>query len=165
QGFPTAQDLTRLTEAAARKRYRDWLAASARDRKNDKLRVYFPFDSRNRWSRVLLDQARDRRDACDGVIVGCSLVPGRWPAKRALAFKNVTDRVRLNVPGTFHSLSLAAWVRIDALPNRNNGLLMADGWEPGGVHWQILYDGTLVLGIQSNPKGKGAHYHAAEAIT
>jgi hypothetical protein len=164
QGFRTAAELRRLTEAEARKRHQDWLASSAAARKDERLAVYFPFDAAERGSRTLLDQARQRRGPHDGAIVGCSWGAGRWAGKRALVFKGVSDRVRLDVPGAFESLTLAAWVRIDGLPNRNNGLLMADGWEPGGVHWQILQEGTLVLGVQSKPKGKGAHYHAAEAV-
>ena len=60
---------------------------------------------------------------------------------------------------------LAAWVRVDALPIRNNSLMMADGWEPGELHWQIGEDGKLILGVQSDPKGRGAHYHAVGALT
>jgi len=85
--------------------------------------------------------------------------------KKGLEFKRGSDRVRFDVPGTFDSLTLAAWVRVDGLPNRNNALLMADGWEPGTPHWQIGNDGTIILGIQSRPKGKGAHYHAPGAIS
>jgi hypothetical protein len=165
EAFRTAQDLRRRTEAEARKRHQGWLASSDGSRKDDRLAFYFPFDAAERGSRSLLDQARGRRKPNDGTIVGCSWVEGRWPGKRALSFKSVTDRVRLDVPGKFESLTLAAWVRIDGLPNRNNALLMADGWEPGGVHWQIGADGTLQLGVQSEPKGKGAHYHAVAAIT
>lgn len=163
--FRTAQEVWHLTEAEAKKRHRAWLDFSNKERKNDKLTFYFPFDAPERGSRSLLDQARDRNKPHDGTIVGCSWQTGRWPGKRALHFKSVTDRVRLDVPGKFESLTLAAWVRIDGLPNKNNALLMADGWEPGEVHWQIGSDGTLVLGVQSDPKSTGAHYHAVEAIT
>src|SRR5262249_45829942 len=58
-----------------------------------------------------------------------------------------------------------AWVRVDALPNRNNSLFMTDGWEVGGFHWQIGDDGTLILGVQRPGKKKGGHYHAPAAMT
>jgi hypothetical protein len=58
-----------------------------------------------------------------------------------------------------------AWVRIDALPNLNNSLIMADGWDPGEVHWQIGNTGMLILGVQSEPKGKGWHYDAPDVLT
>jgi len=89
----------------------------------------------------------------------------RSHGRRGLEFKKVSDRVRLNVPDEFDSLTLAAWVRVDGLPNVNNSLLMADGWEPGEVHWQIGQDGTIILGVQTDPKGRGSHYHAVGAVT
>jgi hypothetical protein len=74
--------------------------------------------------------------------------------------------VRVHIPGEFSSLTLAAWVRIDALPNLNNSLLMTDGWEPGEVHWQVVNtSGMLVLGVQSNPKSRGWHYDAPDVLT
>jgi Concanavalin A-like lectin/glucanases superfamily len=41
---------------------------------------------------------------------------------------------------------------VDALPNVNNALLLADGWQAGGLHWQIGEGGKLVLGVKA-PKG------------
>src|SRR5262249_45749371 len=111
------------------------------------------------------DQANGRKEPLDGTIVGCAWVDGRWPGKPALEFKRFIDRVRLHVPGEFDALTLVAWVRIDGLPNLNDSLFMADGWEPGAPHWQLRDDGTLILGVQSRPKGRGAHYHAQQAIT
>src|SRR5262249_2257437 len=75
------------------------------------------------------------------------------------------DRVRLHVPGEFESVTLMTWVRVDGLPNINNSLLMADGWPPGSLHWQIGANGTLILGVQSSPRGNAAHYHAREVLT
>ena len=101
---------------------------------------------------TLLDEAGDRRDPHDGAIVG--LPVGRRPlaGRDGLEFKRVSDRVRLNVPGEFESLTLAAWVRPDALPNQNNSLMMADGWETGELHWQIGIDGTVILGVKAPPE-------------
>ena len=42
---------------------------------------------------------------------------------------------------------------------------MADGWEEGELHWQIGSDGTAILGVQSSPKSRGAHYHGYSAVT
>src|SRR5205085_755899 len=117
------------------------------------------------WSRTVTDLAPGRQSAQDGAIVGCEWAAGRWPGKQGLEFKRVSDRVRFHVPGEFNSLTLLAWVRIDGLPNLNNSLMMADGWEPGAPHWQIGNEGKLILGVQSDPKGKGGHYHAEGAIT
>jgi hypothetical protein len=163
--FPTARFLTQRSQAAMKKRYQEWLMASAAWRKDRALMAYYDFEQADAESRALLDQSRGREKPRDGTIVGCSWVAGRWPATQALQFNAVTDRVRVNIPGGFDSLTLTAWVRVDGLPNQNNALLMADGWEPGEIHWQIGEEGKLVLGVQGDPKGRGSHYHAHDAIT
>src|SRR5262249_58595627 len=89
--FRTSQEVRRLTDAEAKKRHEAWLAFREESRADENLLLYFPFDAPERDSRVLLDQARNRRKPHDGAIVGCSWTAGRWPGKRALLFKSVTD--------------------------------------------------------------------------
>ena len=60
--------------------------------------------------RTLIDRA-GRLPSCDGAIVGCPWVAGRWPGRQGLEFRRVSDRVRLHVPESFDSVTLAAWVR------------------------------------------------------
>lgn len=162
--FQTAQDLTRRSEDRVRRRHRDWLAAGEALRRDPDLLVYYPFEAGQPWDRSLPDQAQARKQPRDGTLIGCAWVAGRWAGKQGLEFKRVSDRVRLYVPGEFASLTLAAWVRVDGLPNQNNSLMMSDGWDPGELHWQIGNDGTLILGVQSNPK-RGFSYHAIGALT
>jgi hypothetical protein len=163
--FRTARELAAQTEVQMRRRHEQWLADSLSLRKDPSLVAYYSFQAEEAWSRTLLDEAGDREVAHDGAIVGCTWGEGRWPLKQALEFKQVSDRVRVNIPGEFDSITLAAWVRIDGLPNLNNSLLMADGWDPGEVHWQLVSGGMLVLGVQSEPKGKGWHYDAPDVLT
>jgi hypothetical protein len=162
KAFLTAEELGARAEAERRRRQQEWAAASEALRRDPSLLVYYTFEAGQPWSRTLPDRGRGGRD---GAVVGCSWVAGRWPGKQGLEFKRVSDRVRFHVPGEFDSLTLMAWVRVDGLPNVNNSLMMADGWGEGGVHWQVGRTGTIILGIQSRPKGRGAHYHAAEALT
>jgi ferric-dicitrate binding protein FerR (iron transport regulator) len=162
--FKTARQLEDELTADCARRQREWQAASEEWRRDPALRAYFTFQDGRPWGRTLTDHA-GRQPACDGAIVGCSWVTGRWPGRHGLEFKRVSDRVRLTVPGEFDSVTLAAWVRVDGLPNKNNSLMMADGWEDGELHWQIGDDGTAILGVQSSPKGRGAHYHAPGAVT
>jgi hypothetical protein len=160
--FMTSQNLeNRLADETAR-REREWAAASEVWHRDPALRAHFTFQGAP--SRTLTDRA-GRLPPCDGAIVGCPWVAGRWSGRQGLEFKRVSDRVRLDVPGQFDSITLAAWVRVDGLPNKNHSLLMADGWEEGELHWQIGRDGTAILGVQSMPKGRGAHYHATGVIT
>jgi hypothetical protein len=163
--FHTARDLVAHTEAQTRRRHEQWLATSFKLRTDPALVAYYPFQAAEPWSRTLPDEARDHQEPFDGAIVGATWSEGRWPGKQGLEFKQVSDRVRVHIPGEFTSLTLMAWVRIDGLPNLNNSLLMSDGWEPGELHWQIINNGMLVLGVQSDPKSRGWHYDSPEVLT
>jgi hypothetical protein len=158
--FRTAQDLAARREAELRQRQSDWLKSSEQWKRDPALLVYYTFQPEGPWSRTLLNQALGRQRSYDGVIVGGHWGAGRWPSRKGLEFKQVSDRVRLRVPGAFDALTLAAWVRVDALPNQNNSLFMTDGWRGGAPHWQIGQDGKLILGVRDPNNLQNAHYHA-----
>jgi hypothetical protein len=163
--FRTAQEVAALWKAELERRQQEWATASAAVRLDPNVVIYYPFQPQQSWSRTLEDEARGRTAPRDGVIVGCSWVTGRWPGKQGLEFKRVSDRVRLHVPGSFESVTLAAWVRVDALPNKNNSLLMSDAWNEGGLHWQIGDDGTIILAVKAPDNTPNAHYHASRAFS
>ena len=49
--------------------------------------------------------------------MGGGRTEGRWAGKPAFHFRNVADRIRVEVPGEFSSLTLAAWIRDGLLLN------------------------------------------------
>jgi hypothetical protein len=169
RGFLTADELADRAAQALQQRQKEWAAASAELRRDPSVVLYYPFEAPGR--RTLLDASLNRDPLRDGAVVGCSWGNGRWPGRQGLEFRRMSDRVRLHVPGEFDSLTFATWCRPDALPNINNSLLMADGWDEGECHWQIGSDGTLILGIKGPPgynpeKGvSGPQYRALGAIT
>jgi Concanavalin A-like lectin/glucanases superfamily/FecR protein len=158
EAFVTADDLAAAAAKAVEERQREWAKASQALRKDPTLLVYYTFEPDAARTRVLPDEARGRAEPHDGTVVGCSWVTGRWAGKQGLEFKRVSDRVRLNVPGAFHALTLAAWVRVDALPNRYSSLLMTDGWDAGAPHWHIREDGKVSLGVQGVDGSPASHY-------
>jgi hypothetical protein len=163
--FPTAEKLAASMAAEVLRRQRGWAAASDAIRHDPSLLVYYTFQPEQSWSRTLRDQSANGGQSHDGAIVGCSWMAGRWAGKQGLQFKRVSDRVRFNVPGSFDAITLAAWVRVDALPNPNNSLMMADGWPEGAVHWQIGDNGTIILGVRGPAQTRNAHYHAPDGLT
>ncbi len=164
--FLTAQGLAELTVRETRRRQNAWLAASAALRRDDHLAIYFPFQAEQPWSRTLRDEAGGRLHPQDGAIVGCEWGTGRWNGKQGLEFKHVGDRVRFDVPGEFDALTLAVWVRVDALPNRFNSLMMTDAWDEAAPHWHISQSGKLELGVQGvKGIGERAHYFTEEVVT
>jgi hypothetical protein len=142
--------------AAAERRWRDaWQAAAAKINADPSLIARFDFET-GAGGRTLRNVAKSERGVRDGSIVGCGWVDGRWPGKRALEFRGVGDRVRVNLPGEFHSLTFAAWVRVNGVDRRFNSLLLTDGFEAGAVHWQIQSNGRIRLGVRG--VGQGWHH-------
>jgi hypothetical protein len=141
--FPTAT----LTEARTRaasdqmldswKRQRDAIASDPR------CLLYFDFDDEANQDTVLKNAATvgDKRSlrGKDGTIIGCEWIEGRWPGKRALEFKSISDRVRFSVPGRYKALTCLASVRLDSLDNAFNALLMSGDAIAGEIQWQFSF--------------------------
>ena len=80
-------------------------------------------------------------------VSGCKPTDGRWPGKGALEWKSAEDRVRLTIPGEFQAITLAAWIRVDALPHLQSSLLMSQSELPGDVHWFLHEAGKLGFSV------------------
>ena len=150
--FTSLFNLQDRSAAAETSRYEKWRAASRRLNEDPSLLVHFDFEhaSPSDWT---LRNATQNPAVKDGTIVGCQWAEGRWPAKPALEFRNVSDRVRLTVPGEYDALTVATWVRIHGLDRQFNSLFMCDGFDPGTLHWLVREDGVLGLtAIGPNPR-------------
>ena len=154
KAFASLFDLQLKSSAAEVLRHERWRAVASRLDEDPSLLVHFDFE-RTDTSEWRLRNASARKDAApDGTIVACQWTEGRWPDKHALEFRSVNDRVRLDVPGEYESLTLATWVRVQGLDRQINSLFMSDGFEAGTVHWSIRHDGVLALtAIGSEPGG------------
>lgn len=143
--FASLFDLQNKSSEAEALRHEQWRAASSRLDEDPTLLVHFDFESVD-LSDWRLANASRRKDAMqDATIVGCQWTEGRWPDKRALEFRGMSDRVRLEVAGDYSALTLAAWVRVQGLDRQINSLFMSDGFEAGTVHWSVRQDGVLAL--------------------
>lgn len=163
--FLSPQQLSARLQAETERRHREWLDMYEELRQDQKLLVYFPFQGEQPWSRILQDQAKGPPVPHDGTVVACSWDTGRWAGKKSLEFKQVSDRVRLHVPGVYDTLTLMVWVRVDALPNRFNSLFMTDSWDDGEPHWHISESGKVELGVQGYGRKGGAHYYTPVIFT
>src|SRR5262249_10888427 len=110
-------------------------------------------------ARVLRNRSQADLPSLNGAIVGCHWTEGRWPGKAALEFKGVEDRVRLDGPGEFRSMTLSCWVRIDGFDRRLSSLFLTDGHDIGEAHWQFTNNGQLLLGVEAE------HLHSEEYLS
>ncbi|MEW4561053.1 LamG-like jellyroll fold domain-containing protein [Bremerella sp. JC770] len=146
--FVDITELESLSEQQDQQHYHQWKTWSDAIRGDDRLVTHYAFDQLNDWQRRLAcDVVPDNRDL-DGAIIGAKVAPGRWPQKGSLEFKQPADRVRVNIPGEFTSLTFACWTRIDSLDRMFNSLFLTDSYDKGEPHWQILDTGQLYFSVR-----------------
>lgn len=144
-GFASLFDLQNRSSDTAVLQHEQWRAANSRLDRDSSLLIHFDFESGGPpdWR---LPNASQRRDAAtDATVIGCEWTQGRWPDKRALEFRGVSDRIRLDIAGEYESLTFVAWVRVQGLDRQINSLFMSDGFDVGTVHWSIRDDGVMAL--------------------
>jgi ferric-dicitrate binding protein FerR (iron transport regulator) len=144
--FSTLNELDARTLASQRSLFQAWQQQGARWNADPALRIRFDFQDAED-SRALQNHAEHGRSIPDGSIVGGAWTQGRWANKRALEFRNVSDRVRLSVPGETEALTMSLWVRVNGLDRAYNSLFMSEGWGDRRVHWQIVREGRVRLGV------------------
>lgn len=155
QEFLPVSELQSLVKQREAKRFSAWQQWSQEIRKDPRLIAYYTFKhwEDDRWERLVNNFTEPRRPNRAGGIVGARWTQGRWPGKEALEFKRPGDRVRLNLDGTYHALTLACWVKVDSVDKKYSGLLLTDGYDNGEPHWQIHEDGSLMFSIIYRPEG------------
>ncbi|QDU76785.1 FecR protein [Bremerella volcania] len=148
EAFIGIGELESLSLQQDKQRYAQWKTWSDAIRGDSRLVTYYAFDQLTDWQRRLgCDRVPANRDL-DGAIIGAKVVNGRWPEKNALEFKQPADRVRVNIPGEFTSLTFSCWTRIDSLDRMYNSLFLTDSYDKGEPHWQILDSGQLYFSIR-----------------
>jgi hypothetical protein len=154
--FASLFDLKARSVAAAAQRYNAWRTTCRNLHQDQSLLVHFDFERAGSAASAdwRLRNSVNEKTVSDATIVGCQWGEGRWPEKRALEFQGVSDRVRLNVPGEYDAVTLAAWVRVQGLDRKLNSLFMCDGFAPGTIHWLMRRDGVLGLTIVGSGSGQ-----------
>jgi hypothetical protein len=73
--------------------------------------------------------------------------------------------VRLSLPGETRALTLSVWVRVNALDSTYNSLFMSEGWGDRRVHWQIIHEGKVRLGVAGKPSQSHVDYDSPVLFT
>lgn len=144
--FAFSQDLEARVQASQRVAFDRWQETAAQALRDPNLLLRLDFQD-GATARSLRNAAPHGADITAGTIVGCTWTQGRWPGKQALQFRSLSDRVRLNIPGEYRELTLTASVQLHGLNVRQSSLCMSQGIGAGYLHWQVLPDGSLCLGV------------------
>ncbi|MFN0080275.1 MAG: LamG-like jellyroll fold domain-containing protein [Prosthecobacter sp.] len=149
--FASLNEINARTALSDRSQFERWQAQSAKLNADPSLKLHFDFQD-DETARSLRNHAAQGED---GSIVGASWTAGRWQEKRALEFRNVSDRVRLGIAGETKALTMGVWLRVNGLDRSLNSIFMSEGWGDRKVHWQITRDGRIRLGVA----GKANAHH------
>ena len=106
---------------------------------------YYPF-LQDAADRTLLKDHAPNEVRIDGRIAGARWVTGRWPDKQALLFDRDGDHVKVEIPGEFRKLTVAAWIYLDRCDFALNAIFNSDSWRPGALHFQLSRTGNCVIG-------------------
>jgi hypothetical protein len=147
--FIGAEEMLSRSMAQSASRYAKWRELSDRTRQNPDVVAYYSFEDHQPWQRMVQNDGPLTDPGLTGALVGCRWAEGRWPGKDALEFKSTEDRIRLNIPGEYKSITLACWVRVDGFDRWLSSLLLTDGHNLGEVHWQFTETGQLLLGVKA----------------
>ena len=155
--FVGVEFLRDLTIDELRARYDNWLKSSQELREDHRLLLYYTFDDEEQWSRSVTDQALNKSRKSDGALVGCTWEQGRWPGKGALHFKRNGDRVKMDIPGEYDSITLSAWFRLERVNPTMTSLLLSDDEAPGRPYWQIDREGRIIFSTRGPVRHKPFH--------
>ena len=147
--FKLTSELERRQAESVRRRIAGWQRGGREFDADPALLAHFDFEGGSPEIRTLRNSATQHARVGNGAVVGCNWCEGRWLGKGALEFRSLSDRVRLSVPGEYKSLTLVAWICVYGLDCSFNSLMMSDGFPGGAVHWQILHEGTVRVGLSA----------------
>jgi hypothetical protein len=147
--FASYREMNRLQAIANETRLAAWFQRSRFWRTHPSILAYFDFEERDYLAGTVLGESPNPYSPPpEGLVIGAAPREGRWPGKTALAFQRLSDRVRVNLPGTHRQLTLVSWVRLDRVEPRVHALLASERHAPDAVRWKIdAAAGTLSLEI------------------
>ena len=162
--FVTYRQIGKFGSSYTQKRQREWREHMAELSERDDVILLYDFDVEEDWQRSLTNKANFKTSeqkkyasTMEGGIIGASWSEGRWRGKKALDFKSINDRIRLNIPGTYKDVTMSAWVRIDSFDRWLSSLLLTDGFKSGALHWQLSDMGEMILGAKYSNAKKDYH--------
>ncbi len=131
EDFPAMERVREREQAEAARLLLAWRAAADALDSDPSVRVHFNFEEQSPLDATLRNRMRGEGAGSDGQIIGARWSQGRWPGKGALEFRGRGQRVLLRLPGTHPSLTVLAWVRVDALPQPVSALLATEELQRG----------------------------------
>ncbi|GHC45838.1 LamG domain-containing protein [Roseibacillus persicicus] len=150
-----------LAKRSARARQAAWLEYCRKLDQDESLAVHLSFLPQESGQKVIKNHSQTATAPQSASVISAKWSEGRWPGKPALSFHRPSDRVRIEIPGEFPQATLAAWVRVDGLPRKYNGLFFSEYFSEGETHWQLSSAGEYMFGIRPKDSPPISKFHRA----
>jgi hypothetical protein len=156
--FLTPEKLAERESAMALRQIETWRESAALLSADPACLVHFIFDDESPWARTVANRTiESKSDAA--TLTGAERTIGRWPGKAGVEFRGLGDRMGFRVPGSHEALTLLAWLRVDALPNDYNALILPSHYTNGSIHWTMERGGemrlTMLTSLQNQSSRNG----------
>jgi hypothetical protein len=144
----------KLVAARATDPFVKWQSEHGALSKDPATKVHLTFQPEDGPANVVTNSAVQASKAF-AEIVGCERGAGRWPGKRAIKFgRPNNDRLRMEMKGSYSSLTFLAWIRVDRYPTEKASLVMSESLQIGAPRWYLNPDGTLGLDVRVAGNGE-----------
>ncbi len=144
---------------ATEQRHLFWKERLAELNQEERVVALYTMGETDSGSSLLKDQSGS---GADGDIIRSTRTVNRWGEPfGGLDFTLTGSRVRVNLGGSFSSLTLICWVKVDSLDRVYNSLFLTDGHEQFEPHWQIMSDGRIFFSVKAHEDGGGRDKHIA----
>lgn len=156
EDFPAMERVREREQKEVSRLLAAWRAMADDLDRDPATRIHFNFEEQSSFDAALTNRVRGEGVGSDGQIIGARWAQGRWPGKGALEFRGRGQRVLARLPGKFTSLTLLAWVRVDALPQPVTALMTSEASQtPAGPdatearlwQWLIKSNGQLAFNL------------------
>ena len=133
-----------------KKQLAKWVKARRQIETDPRLVAYYQLQSKPSLNNRIANLASAASlTSSNGSVVAATPTTDRWGnSDAALDFSRVGSRVRLEVPGQYHSLTMLCWIKINSLDRMYNSLFLTDGHEDREPHWQMMDDGRVFFSVK-----------------
>ncbi|MDF1859368.1 MAG: FecR domain-containing protein [Verrucomicrobiales bacterium] len=156
---PSMMELERAFAKAGKDRREQWQKKLNGLRSDERVIALYSPEQASPADAKITDQSSNH---FDGDVIRSARVLNRWGEPfGGIDFTPTGSRVRVKIEGSYSSLTLACWVKIDSLDRLYNSLFLTDGHEQFEPHWQIMNNGRIFFSVKAHETGKGGDKHIA----
>jgi len=162
--FISYSELAQTSLENSTMRHQKWQKLIEEMRADEDILALYTFEGQGPRERSLVNQASFQNQFSHGAIVGCRWTNGRWPSKGGLEFKSPSDRVHFQSNDPYQTITLSAWIRLDAMPRRLTSLLSSSERSSNSMVWALTSKGQITLRVQDDENKKLQHFKSSPIL-